>query len=298
MPALRLARVAHADDLLALAGDFLAAREAEHNLPLGILGGLRSSAPGTVGEAPYLAAVLRHDTVVAVALRTPPWNLVLSEIDDRAALPLIARDVAIDLAERGPDASIRGVLGPAVEAEAFARSWVRRSRQRRRLARTERIFRLDRVRPPRPATGTWRLATSADRSLLVAWLTAFNDEALEGDEPVDMAVMADRMLAGGGRAAYLWEDTGPVSLTAVGGRTPHGARVGPVYTPPEYRGRGYASSLVAAVSQAQLDAGCRSLFLFTDLANPTSNHIYQAIGYQPVRDVADWRFEPMGPPPP
>ena len=132
----------------------------------------------------------------------------------------------------------------------------------------------------------------------MAWLHAFNDEALEGDEPADMAVIADRMLAGGGRAAYLWDDHGPVSLTAVGGRTPHGARVGPVYTPPERRGRGYASSLVAAVSQAQLDAGCRSLFLFTDLANPTSNHIYQAIGYEPVRDVADWRFEPLSPPPP
>ena len=294
MPALRLARLARADDLLALAGDFLARREAEHNLLLGILGGLRAPAPGAVGEAPYLAAVVRGDTVVAVAVRTPPWNLVLSEVDDGAAVPLIARDVAIDLAERGPDATIRGVLGPAVQAGAFARSWVRRSGQRPRLARTERIFRLDRVRPPRPATGTWRLATSADRSLLVAWLTAFNDEALEGDEPVDMAVMADRMLAGVGRAAYLWEDHGPVSLTAVGGRTPRGARVGPVYTPPEHRGRGYASSLVAAVSQAQLDAGCRSVFLFTDLANPTSNRIYQAIGYEPVRDVADWRFEAAG----
>jgi hypothetical protein len=298
VPTLRLARLARADDLLALAGDFLAAREAEHNLLLGILGGLRSPAPGAVGEAPYLAAVVRGDTVVAVAVRTPPWNLVLSEIDDRAALPLIARDVAIDLAERGPDATIRGVLGPTVQAEAFARSWVRRSGQRPRLARTERIFRLDRVRPPRPAAGTWRLATSADRSLLVAWLHAFDDEALEGDEPADMAVIADRMLAGGGRAAYLWVDHGPVSLTAVGGRTPHGARVGPVYTPPERRGRGYASSLVAAVSQAQLDAGRRSLYLFTDLANPTSNHIYQAIGYEPVRDVADWRFEPLSPSPP
>ena len=292
MPALRLARFARADDLLALAGDFLAGREAEHNLLLCILGGLRSPAPGAVGEAPYLAAVVRGDTVVSVALRTPPWNLVLSEIDDRAALPFIARDVAIDLVERGPDATIRGVLGPTAHAEAFARSWVRRrSGQRMRLARTERIFRLDHVRPPRPATGTSRLATMADRDLLVAWLHAFNDEALEGDEPADMAVIADRMLAGGGRAAYLWDDEGPVSLTAIGGRTPHGVRVGPVYTPPERRGRGYASSLVAAISQSQLDAGCRSLFLFTDVANPTSNHVYRAIGYEPVCDVADWRFE-------
>lgn len=298
MTHLRLARLARADDLLALAGDFLAGREAEHNLLLGILGGLRSPAPGAVGEPPYLAAVLREDDVVAVAVRTPPWNLVLSEIDDRAALPLITRDVAIDLAERGPGATIRGVLGPTAEAESFARSWARRSGQGLRLARTERIFRVEQVRPPAPTTGTWRLATIADRSLIVAWLMAFNDEALEGDEPVDMAVMADRMLAGGGREAYLWDDGGPVSLTAIGGRTPHGVRVGPVYTPPERRGRGYASNLVAAISQAQLAAGCRSLFLDTDLANPASNHVYQAIGYEAVRDLADWRFEPVSPPPP
>jgi len=291
--ALRLAHLASADELQALARGFLAQREAEHCLLLGVLSGLRSDAPRAAAEPPYLAAVLRQDKVVAVALRTPPWNLVLSEIDDRAALPLIARDVAIDLVERGPDATIRGVLGPAADAGTFARAWVRRSGQGLRLARRERIFRVDRVRPPAPTTGTWRTATTADRSLLVAWLTAFNDEALDGDEPVDMAVMADRMLAGGGREVYLWEDDGPVSLTAIGGRTPHGVRVGPVYTPPGHRGRGYASNLVAAVSQAQLDAGCRSLFLFTDLANPTSNHVYRAIGYQPVRDVADWRFEPL-----
>ena len=83
-----------------------------------------------------------------------------------------------------------------------------------------------------------------------------------------------------------------MSLTGVGGLTPHGIRVGPVYTPPELRGRGYASNLVAAASQAALDDGRRALFLFTDLANPTSNRIYQAIGYEPVRDVDEWSLDP------
>ncbi len=106
------------------------------------------------------------------------------------------------------------------------------------------------------------------------------------------------MLAGA--RAYRVPLGGRRPRVAGGGRRAdaHGARVGPVYTPPERRGRGYASNLVAAVSQAQLEAGCRSVFLFTDLANPTSNHIYQAIGYEAVRDVADWRFEPVSPPPP
>jgi GNAT superfamily N-acetyltransferase len=289
MTALRVVRPSGADELLAQAGDFLVAREAEHNLILGILLGLRSAAT-IAGEQPYLAIGMADDVVVAVAVRTPPWNIVLSEVDEAAILPAIVRDVAVDLAARGPDATIRGVLGPATEAATFAGLWAAASGDQPRLAFTERIFRLEQVRQPRPAPGTWRPATGADRDLLVAWLTAFNDEALEGGEPVDMAVMADRMLAGGPRQAYFWEHDGPASFAAVGSPTPHGARVGPVYTPPERRGRGYASNLVAAISQAQLDAGRRWLFLFTDLANPTSNHVYQAIGYEPVRDVADWRF--------
>ena len=96
---------------------------------------------------------------------------------------------------------------------------------------------------------------------------------------------------GTGRTAYLWEDGGrPVSLAGVGGLTPHGIRVGPVYTPPELRGRGYASNVVAGVSQLQLDAGRTFVFLFTDLANPTANKIYQAIGYEPVIDVDEYDF--------
>jgi len=103
--------------------------------------------------------------------------------------------------------------------------------------------------------------------------------------------MADRWIRGLGRTAWLWVDGGrPVSLTCVGGVTPHGIRIGPVYTPPDLRGKGYASSLVAGVSQMQLDAGRAYVFLFTDLANPTSNRIYQALGYEPVNDVDEYDF--------
>jgi hypothetical protein len=63
-----------------------------------------------------------------------------------------------------------------------------------------------------------------------------------------------------------------------------------VYTPPEARGRGYASNLVAQVAQAQLDAGRRFVFLFTDLANPTANRIYQEIGFEPVIDIDEYVF--------
>jgi predicted GNAT family acetyltransferase len=112
---------------------------------------------------------------------------------------------------------------------------------------------------------------------------------------LDVAAMVDRWLRGLGRCVYLWEVDGhTVSMVGAGSPTPHGIRIGPVYTPPEARRRGYASALTAAASQHQLDSGCRFCFLFTDLANPTSNRIYQAIGYEPVADVDQYAFAARG----
>ena len=94
------------------------------------------------------------------------------------------------------------------------------------------------------------------------------------------------------RGLYLWVDGAgqPVTMVGYQGPTPHGMRIGPVYTPPAQRRKGYASACTAAVTQYLLDGGRQFCFLFTDLANPTSNHIYQEIGYQPVVDVEMYSF--------
>ena len=135
----------------------------------------------------------------------------------------------------------------------------------------------------------------ADRDLLIEWVGAFLDEALDRVDPDQTAAMVDRSLRTGTRTWYLWEDGEPVSVAAAGGPTPNGIRIGPVYTPPDRRRHGYASALTAAVSQAELDKGRRFVFLFTDLSNPTSNKIYQAIGYEPVIDVDQITFVPADP---
>ncbi len=194
--------------------------------------------------------------------------------------------------------TLPGVIGPAGMAEAFGRRWTARTGRPNHVALAERIYSLTAVRPPRPVPGHMRLATTADRDLLIRWLIDFEADALGAvPSPVDPATSVDRWLAGGsGRVNYIWEDGGPRSWCGVGGLTPHGIRVGPVFTPREWRGRGYASALVAEASQAQLDAGRRFCFLYTDLANPTSNHIYAEIGYEPVRDVTVVRFEDPGGP--
>ena len=89
---------------------------------------------------------------------------------------------------------------------------------------------------------------------------------------------------------YIWEDNAPVSLAAGSQFSVTTSRIGPVYTPPAYRRKGYATACVAALSQKLLDEGCDRCFLLTDLENPTSNHIYQQIGYIPVCEWHEYSF--------
>jgi predicted GNAT family acetyltransferase len=146
-----------------------------------------------------------------------------------------------------------------------------------------RLYALDRLLPPDPAPpGRARTALEADRDLLLAWLDAFHDEAAPPGPRETGQVVDDRLSFGG---MVLWEHAGvPVSLA---GRTKPAAglaRVGPVYTPPEHRGRGFGGAATAAVTQAALDGGAEGVLLFTDLANPTSNTLYQRLGFAPVTD--------------
>ena len=280
-------RHATAPAFLDAAGDFLVGREAEHNLIFGICATLTAD-PGYSSE-PYLATISKAGGVVGAAVMTPPWNLVLSCTDELDALSALAAD----LDARG--ITIPGVTGPVETAGRFAEGWCRSHGLERGPRIAERIYRLERVVPPDGVPGTVRLATGADRDLLIEWVDAFLVEAFDRADRDQAASMVDRSLRAATRTWYLWEDGQPVSVAAAAGPTPNGIRIGPVYTPPHRRRRGYASALTAATSQAELDKGRRFVFLFTDLANPTSNKIYQAIGYEPVIDIDQITFQPADP---
>jgi len=264
---------------------FLLANEAAHCLQLGILSTLEQQPNAWGGEPPYLAAVEHDGEVALVVIRTPPHNVTLSlvgpDVSPDAALALVARDLRAVYGDALP-----GVVGPAPLSGAFAAAWTHLTGRASAVTMRERIYRLDAVIPVSGVSGAPRVATRADRDLLARWIAAFVAES--GPEPTDAEAWADRALASAPalRGTYLWERDGePVSLVGYSGPTPHGMRIGPVYTPPEHRGHGYASACTAAVSQMLLDGGRSFCFLFTDLANPTSNKIYQAIGYRPVIDV-------------
>lgn len=284
----RVRRHPTVDAFLEAAGAFLGEREAEHNLLFGICHQMRVT-PKLFADDPVelLTVIDDRDRIVGAVLRTPPNNPILSELADPAAVEALVDEFT----PRG----LPGVLGPKEHAARFAERWSERTGQRAELAVAERIFRLDAVVAPRPTAGAWRLAAPGDRARAAGWLLDFVREALPADEmpePEQADAAVGRWIEGIGRRLYVWAVEGRlVSMVAAGGETPNGIRIGPVYTPFEERGRGYGTALTAAVSQDQLDRGRRFCFLYTDLSNPTSNHIYQSIGYRPVRDVDQYRFE-------
>jgi predicted GNAT family acetyltransferase len=281
---LRLTRHGDADDFLARAGDFLAAREAEHNLILGISSRLRRE-PLLYGEPAYLASVEDGGRVVGVTMRTPPHNLIVSEVDDEEAIPFMLEDA------REVFGTLPGVVGPKAPVARFAQLWQEATGGEARVEIEQRCFRADHVDAPVNVAGAIRDYEPRDREVAVRWMDAFVAEALHGPEPESSEEFVARRNQDPEAGLVLWDDGGEaVSFAGFGGRTPNGIRIGPVYTPPELRGRGYASALTAALTRRLLDEGRRFCFLFTDLANPTSNSIYRRIGYRPVSDVDLWTF--------
>ena len=278
---MELRRCRNADEFLERAGDFLAAREAEHNLMLGLTGRLRET-PLMYGDtAPYFAVAEADARVVAAAMRTPPHNLILSEVDHDRALDALADDVRSKFSE------IPGVLGPTAAAERFVSLWGVPGE--RKLA--QRAHRAESVTIPKGVSGRMRDYEESDRDLVLRWLYEFIDEALGGGGPETPESSLEHRLADPDGGYVLWEDDGgAVSLAGYGAPTPNGIRVGPVYTPPELRRRGYATALTAELTKRLLEGGRRFCFLFTDLANPTSNSIYYAVGYRPVTDIDMWAF--------
>jgi hypothetical protein len=289
---------------------FLLRHEAEHNLMLGLRGASQRqpTQPAPPATPPYLATLEEGGEVRAVALRTPPHRLLISRVsrvDPPAGAPdappvvdkveeagaEVVEHLVADLAGHSPDLS--GVLGPPAVAGAFARRWAERLGKQARQGMATRIFQLDAVAPAPAAqevAGALRPATEADLDLLIRWVGAFTQEIGERGEADEARARAgiSRTIAAGGLHLWEVEGAGPVSMANATGATPSGIRINMVYTPRELRRRGYAS--VGALSQAMLHTGRRFCFLYTDLANPTSNHIYQELGYRPVADANTYDF--------
>lgn len=266
-----------ADELAAYwsaARPFLVAEPERYSVLLTVLAMLDRVGTGAFGEQqPVLGWWPASGPVRAAVLQTPPRPMLITTLPGDAPAELAA-----GLADRG--AVVPGVNGAEQDATAMAEAWLVRTGATGRIVQRQRLHRLGELTWPksRPA-GSARTAGAEDRELVRAFFAAFGDETGQDDAPG----IADHRLAAG--QLMLWEDAGePVSLAGHSDVIAGVARVGPVYTPPRLRGRGYGGAVTAAVSEHARKRGADSVILFTDLANPTSNALYARLGYRPVED--------------
>ncbi|MEO1231975.1 MAG: GNAT family N-acetyltransferase [Myxococcota bacterium] len=256
-----------------------------NNLPLGLADALGKGR--TFGDVPpRFWTVEDEGEVVGAALVTPPYNLSVSMMGPPAVTTL-AENI------RAERVSLPGITGPAAVAYGMADALG----QSYRVAVSSSILRLEAVRWPELAPlGQPRVADPDDLGLVTDWYEAFAFEVSSDPPHATPALRRHRaaLAAQYGlerRAVHLWRvDDEPVCLASKSRELPRGGTVGPVYTPPEHRKRGYASALTAAVSQAILDSGKDYACLFTNDANRTSNKIYREIGYVWMGDTVQLSF--------
>ena len=267
---------ADVEEFLAAASGFLKAERVQNTVLLTVSETVRVRGPEMFGADPPLFGCWGDsDGVAGAFVESPPYPMLLSRIPPEAVAPLAG-------ALAGRERRLVGVNAGAEETDAFAAAWQEWTGAKVVPHRRQRLFRLTGlVGPEPPPTGRAVTAGAEHRELLIEWCAAF---AQEVDEPArDVANLVDDRLDYGGLT--LWEvDRLPVALAGRSRLVADMARVGPVYTPPDQRGRGFGGAVTAAVSQGALDAGAEEVLLFTDLANPTSNRIYQRLGYQGVED--------------
>ena len=279
------------DDLAefwALTGDFYNADPVFHTIPIAAVD-RRLNHADPDDEPPLLVSVSEDGVLVAAALRTPPWPLTLSGV-----APRWAEVVADALAG---DVELPGVNGPRESVEAFVVAWAARTGCGASEHMALRLYELgDLVVPDVP--GAARLASTDDLDLLTRWRAEFAVEATaqvrdENSEDRSRQLMRVSLAAGSGHLIWHVGDT-PVAWAGASTPASGMSRIGPVYTPPEHRRHGYGAAVTAACASWARENGAEHVVLYTDLANPTSNSIYQRIGFRPVVDSAEFVFTPAG----
>jgi predicted GNAT family acetyltransferase len=275
------------DEFDRAAGPLLREQPARNTVALTITATLRADGLQAFGAEPPLLGWWQPPggAVAGAFIRTPPYPLLIVSGAPADAV----RDLADLLADAGH--RLPGVNSAEAAARLFAGQWALRTGAAASVYQRSRLYRLAGLADPSPApAGRARLAGPEDRDLLIAWWKAFAQEAgslAEGDP----GRTVDSRLSH--RGLTLWEDGyRPVSMAGLTRQVAGATRVGPVYTPPDLRRRGYAGAVTAAVSRAALAAGADEVVLFTDLANPTSNALYQRLGYEPVEDRIILSFAP------
>ena len=262
--------------------DLLTARPDANTVPLTVLETLRAGQ--RFSDVAALFGWFDSDGVVTGAISmTPPYGVLIAELpvgsEDELVAGLRAR------AARVPD-----VMGTVDAAGRFAASWTAGAALSAEVAMRQRVYTLEGLRPPQPLpAGQARLAVPGDLDLVMGWMTHFHREAEASSATPQPQIYQRRIELG---LLWLWQDeqAKPVSMASRNVTVAGVSRIGPVYTPPASRRHGYGAAVTAACTQDALDCGARQVVLFTDVANPTSNGIYQQLGYRALDERVILRF--------
>jgi RimJ/RimL family protein N-acetyltransferase len=274
------------DEFAAAAGEHLRAEPVLHTVPLTLLETLRQRGPSAFGDDPVIYGWYESadGQLDGAFLQTPPFPVLVATLPAGSAADLIM--------QLGTHTGLPAAINlPSPDEADFGAVWAQETGGSATAVERSRLFRLERLVPPEPLPpGAARVAGPSDRELLIEWHLAFGREAHAGAPENAGRTVDDRLSHAGLR---LWEAEGvPVAMAGSTREVAGVVRIAGVYTVPVYRQRGYGGAVTAQASQAALDAGASAVVLFTDLANPTSNALYQRIGYRPVCDRVLLHLEP------
>ena len=271
--AMRVESMSDASVVLRQAASFLASRPVLHNLVTTLLHArVAHPEPGRYWVA------FDGEEIVGVTLQSPlDFPATLTPTPDAAVSAVVSTIAAEGVV-------LPGVIGDAATTARFAGEWTEHRRGGATPDSGQRVYELGELSPARFATGRLRPVEQTEEDVVVGWLEVFREET--GERVIPPPIVQRRLVE---RQLWFWDDGGPVSFAGHARPVNGVARLGPVFTPPELRNRGYGSACVAALSRHLTGQGLRCI-LYADLANPVSNSIYRRMGYQAVVEILRYRF--------
>ncbi|TFF94236.1 MAG: GNAT family N-acetyltransferase [Promethearchaeota archaeon] len=276
------------EEFYSLVYPFLIDNEAENILLFSILNSLKEDFHKYGKEKPLLGAIIQKNQVIMVSLRTPPYNLVISYSQNLDTIKFLVKQ----LTKR--NIVLPGILGFKKGADLFANLWIEHKNIQSTLVMDERNYKLTSVNEDTLGNNTFMPAKEIYKDLIIEWAKNFLYEAFQEEKNQDIInnhINIIRDDISNSRIYLLFHDELPVCMARKAGKTPNGRLINYVYTPPHLRRNGYATECVAKLSKHLLEEeNNKFCFLFTDLANPTSNSIYMKIGYKPIIDFHQYEF--------
>jgi uncharacterized protein len=289
MPVVR--RFVDVESFLGATAPFLESNEAVNSLILGLTQRLkRQVQPRRRGEV-FLATVGRGEEPSLVAVMMPQRKMLIAGRRDQDVINALAGHLAQS------QTPVPSVFGPSELSSTFATNWMELTGSQGTAGVSQRLYKADKVILPGDIPGgTLNVASEKSRDVLSHWVKDFYLEALPDEAgDIDTArIIVDRLLID--NDLFVWdisnnESPQPTCMAARARPTAHGIAINLVFTPQEQRGKGFASALVARLTELLLNSGWQFCTLFTDRSNRTSNHIYQTIGYEPIADFDEFRFD-------